>query len=382
MLRNLRNIPRLKMNPFLITGYISPEYFCDRENETKRLTNSILNRRNVILFSRRRIGKTALINHVFHKLGKNKTTKAFYVDLYSTNDIKEFTESLAKAVIGELDSGLKKLTDNLRKIFGNLRPTISYDPLTGNPVLSFDWLNSEQANTTLEGIFSYLDESKKNIVIAFDEFQQVTNYPQKNIEALLRTHLQNSPNITLIFSGSQDHLITSMFKDKSRPFYQSGELFHLEKISEQSYKKFIMSAFKKGSKKIEPEVVDFVLNICEVHTYYVQYLCNRLYSLDVQVINEQVVSDTLLQILNENETYYLNYRNLLTRNQWTLLTAIAKENGIQQITSQKFINKYSLNTPSSVKAALDVLIQKGTIYYSNNIYEVDDIFLKMWLQRN
>lgn len=370
------------MNPFLITGYISPEYFCDRENEAKRLTNSILNRRNVILFSRRRIGKTALIYHVFYKLSKNKSIKVFYVDLYSTNDIKEFTETLAKAVLGEFDSGLKKITDNLKKIFGNLRPTISYDPLTGNPVLSFDWLTAEQANTTLEGIFRYLDESKKNIVIAFDEFQQVTNYPQQNIEALLRTHLQNSPNITLVFSGSQDHLITSMFKDKSRPFYQSGELFHLEKISEQSYKKFIMSAFKKGGKKIESDVADFVLNVCEVHTYYVQYLCNRLYSLDVQVINEQVVSSTLLQILKENETYYLNYRNLLTRNQWALLTAIAKENGIQQITSQKFINKYSLNTPSSVKAALDVLIQKGTIYYSNNIYEVDDIFFKMWLQRN
>ena len=370
------------MNPFLITGYISPKYYCDREEETKRLTNALLNRRNVILFSRRRIGKTALIHHVFNKLKRNKSIEIFYVDLYSTNDITELTETLANAVLGKFDTGLKRITDNLKKVFGNLRPTISYDPLSGNPELSFDWINTEQANSTLEGIFKYLNQSKKNIVIALDEFQQVTNYPQQNVEALLRTYLQNSPNITLIFSGSQDHLITSMFKDKSRPFYQSGELFHLEKIKRNSYKKFILSAFKRGGKRIESDEVEYLLDVCEVHTYYVQYLCNRLYSLDEQLIDEQKISNILLQILKENEMYYLNYRNMLTRNQWALLKAIAKENGIKQITSQRFINKYSLNTPSSVKTALDVLLQKGIVYYSNKIYEVDDIFFKMWLQRN
>lgn len=370
------------MNPFLVTGYISPEYFCDRQNETKRLIDSITNNRNVTLFSRRRIGKTALIHHVFYNLKKNKSFKLLYVDLYSTNDLKEFTEVLAKAIWGEVDSGLKKLTGSLKDIFGNLRPTISYDHLTGNPTLSFDWLTAKQADTTIENIFEYLNESKKKIIIAFDEFQQITNYPQDNIEALLRTHIQNSPNITCIFSGSQDHLITSMFKDRSRPFYQSGELFHLEKISSESYNMFISSLFRKGKKKIEPDIIKSILSLCENHTYFVQYLCNRLYSLDIEDIDDQAISNTLIQILKENESYYFNYRNLLTRNQWTLLQAIAKENGIKQITSQNFIKKHALNTPSSIKSALDVLLQKGLVYYSNNVYEIDDIFFKIWLQRN
>ena len=370
------------MNPFLVTGYISPEYFCNRQSEAKRLIESITNNRNITLFSRRRIGKTALVHHTFYKLKKDKSVKLFYVDLYSTNDVKEFTETLAKAVLGEFDSGLKKLTESLKNIFGNLRPTISYDQLTGNPTLSFDWLTAKHADTTLENIFKYLNDSKQKIIIAFDEFQQITNYPRENIEASLRTYIQNSPNITCIFSGSQNHLITSMFKDKSRPFYQSGELFHLEKIPSESYSKFISSLFRKGEKKLESATINSILKICENHTYFVQYLCNRLYSLEIKNIDEQTITNTLIQILNENETHYFSYRNLLTRNQWTLLQAIAKENGIKQITSQHFIKKHALNTPSSVKSALEVLLQKGLVYYANNVYEIDDIFFKIWLQRN
>ena len=370
------------MNPFLVTRYISPQYFCDREDETKRLVNSLRNGRNVTLFSRRRIGKTALIHHVFYMLKKNKSINLFYVDLYATNNIKELTETLAKAIIGELDSGLKKLASSFKNIFEKFRPTISYDQLTGNPVISFDWLDERQAEITLENIFKYLNESKKDIIIAFDEFQQITSYPQQNIEALLRTLVQNSQKVTCIFSGSQNHLITSMFKDKSRPFYQSSELFHLEKITDQSYIKFISSCFEKGAKRIDPQSITMILSLCESHTFFVQYLCNRLYSHENVIIDEQLITDSLLQILQENESYYFNYRNLLTRNQWSLLSAIAKENGIKQITSVNFIKRHGLNTPSSVKAALDVLLKKGLIYFSNNIYAIDDVFFKIWLQRN
>ena len=48
-------------NPFLIAGYYSPEFFCDRERETKDLSDALYNGRNVTLISPRRMGKTGLI---------------------------------------------------------------------------------------------------------------------------------------------------------------------------------------------------------------------------------------------------------------------------------------------------------------------------------
>lgn len=52
-------------NPFLTSGYISAEYFCDREEETKTLTRLLTNGNNVALISPRRMGKTGLIRHCF-----------------------------------------------------------------------------------------------------------------------------------------------------------------------------------------------------------------------------------------------------------------------------------------------------------------------------
>ena len=55
-------------NPFVYQGYESPEYFCDREAETKTLLSHLKNGRNITLISPRRIGKTGLIKNTFYHL--------------------------------------------------------------------------------------------------------------------------------------------------------------------------------------------------------------------------------------------------------------------------------------------------------------------------
>ena len=48
-------------NPFVTSGYIAPEYFCDREKETEELLRWLVNENNVAIISTRRMGKTGLI---------------------------------------------------------------------------------------------------------------------------------------------------------------------------------------------------------------------------------------------------------------------------------------------------------------------------------
>ena len=60
----------MEMNPFLISTYKSPEYFCDREQETGLLKSNLINGINTVLISLRRIGKSGLIKNVFYELGK------------------------------------------------------------------------------------------------------------------------------------------------------------------------------------------------------------------------------------------------------------------------------------------------------------------------
>lgn len=51
-------------NPFVVGKYVSPAYFCDREQETATLIKHLTNGRNVALISPRRMGKSGLIEHI------------------------------------------------------------------------------------------------------------------------------------------------------------------------------------------------------------------------------------------------------------------------------------------------------------------------------
>ena len=48
-------------NPFVIEGYVSPDFFCDREKETSLLTRHLTNGCNVTLMAPRRLGKSGLV---------------------------------------------------------------------------------------------------------------------------------------------------------------------------------------------------------------------------------------------------------------------------------------------------------------------------------
>lgn len=367
-------------NPFLVSGYYSPEYFCNRADETDRVINALANGRNITIFSIRRIGKTGLIEHVLNKIKSDKKKYIFYLDILATTKLADFVNLFASTVLNKLESKPEKFIKKIGEIFSSIRPVISFDPNTGAPMLQLNVQSVEEADKSLEKIFKYLKESGKEIIIAIDEFQQIVNYPEKNVEAILRTHIQRASGVNFIFSGSQKHILLSIFSKYGKPFYQSTEIMQLERIPEKDYSEFIIKKFEQGKKKINNVTVVKILEICRRHTYYVQFLCNRLYGLKDRVISETLVGETLESILKENEPVYINYRNLLTEYQWKVLTAIAIEGNAKLITSGEFIAKHNLGTPSSVHSAVKALLNKEMIYKEGEDYFIYDVFLERWLE--
>lgn len=69
-----------------------------------------------------------------------------------------------------------------------------FDPLTGSPTFNLELGDIERPEYTLEEIFNYLALADKPCIVAIDEFQQIAKYPEKNIETLLRTHIQRISN--------------------------------------------------------------------------------------------------------------------------------------------------------------------------------------------
>ena len=216
-------------NPFLISGYHSPIYFCDRKKETENILNALYNGRNLTLIAPRRMGKTGLIRHAFHILKEQEPEiSTFYMDIFSTQSLRDFTLLFANTILGQLDSSSQKALNRIGEIIRSCRPSLTFDPISGSPKVSIE-IEDNKEESTLKEIFDYLATSEKRCYIAIDEFQQITEYPEKGIEALLRSYIQFLPNVNFIFAGSKNHVMQEMFTSSKRPFYQTHKLFLLIK---------------------------------------------------------------------------------------------------------------------------------------------------------
>jgi len=370
-------------NPFIITGYQSPQYFCDRTKETKKIVSAIENQRNLTLFSLRRLGKTSLIHHVFYKLNKGKDHQTVYCDIMPTSNLSDFVDAFGTAVARKLGKEPIQFYKKLSNFFTKIRPQINFDISTGEPTLEFRIKNEREGFKSIEDIFNCLEyqSKKKYIVVAFDEFQQILNYPEKNVLALLRSKIQFLNKVNFIFSGSKKHMLLSIFYQNNMPFYRSTEFMMIDKIDRLEYFEFINRLFKENKIKVKDDDIYYILDWTYIHTYYTQCLCNKIYAGGSKVINTSVINEIMDEILKDYENIIYGYRELITPQQWQLLKAIGRERGISKPTGINFCKKYDLNGPSSIKRSLNALLDKDLIFEEKGTYYVYDVFLAKWFER-
>lgn len=368
-------------NPFVYQGYESPTYFCDRTEETENILSALRNGRNITLISPRKIGKTGLINHAFyHIMEQESDIICIYIDIFSTNNLQEFVETISKAVIEDALNREKSFMMKVLDFFKGLRPTITPDLLTGMPTVSVNVV-PVQAEYTLKSIFTHLENLNKRVYLAIDEFQQITDYPEKSTEALLRSYIQFMHNVRFIFSGSKKHLMVEMFCSPQRPFYQSTQLMDLNPLHEEIYYEFANKFFEAKKGSLSKEVFHNLYQRFDGYTWYIQAVLHRLYEQERHVNSESQLLDAILFQINTLSSHYQTLTTFLTDNQFSLLKAIAQAGIVLQPQSMEFIQHYLLPNASSVKSALEVLVNKDLVYRTPEGFIVYDRFMGLWLSR-
>ena len=190
-------------NPFLVTGYHSPEYFCDRRQETDSMIQALYYGRNATLIAPRRMWKTGLVKHVFYKLREQEPDiETFYMDIYSTQSLGDFIRLFASTVLGRLDSVPQKALGRVGKFIKSCRPVFTFDELTGQPKVTIDIAPSSE-EATLREIFDYLRSSEKRCYIAIDEFQQIAEFKDsKTFQKRFRSIWQVQKSVAYCLFGS------------------------------------------------------------------------------------------------------------------------------------------------------------------------------------
>ena len=367
------------INPFLTSGYIGADYFCDREEETKKLTRLLTNGNNVALISSRRMGKTGLVRHCFAQQKIARKYNTFVIDIYATKNLSDFVYEMGRQIVNALKPRGKKAIESFIDTVKSLRTGITFD-VQGLPSWNVELGDVQAPAITLEEIFSYIENAGKPCLIAIDEFQSISCYPEKNVEATLRTYIQNCHNASFVFAGSERSMMGEIFMSAARPFYQSVSIMNLEAIPEDKYSAFIKHHFEANGRKIAEDAIHETYGRFNGVTWYIQKVMNYAYSITGKggVFELAQLESVVEDIVEENSEIYKNMLFLLTPPQKTLLVAIGKEGRVSQITGRAFLKKYSLSA-SSVQKALATLLEKQVVTNNQGVYEVYDKFMTIWL---
>lgn len=373
----------MEINPFIISGKISPEYFCDRIEESAGIIHLLNNQNNVVLVSPRRMGKTELIKFCFEKKEIKDNYYTFFVDILQTTSLREFTFILGKEIYDTLLPRSKKIAASFLQLLKSINGRLSYDPVSNAPSFSLSFGEIINPEFTLKEIFNFLENAERRCIVAIDEFQQITKYPEKNIEAILRTNIQNCSNANFVFAGSRRHVLQEMFFYASRPFYNCASVIDLNPIPCSIYSDFVNKLFKKRNKKIDFTDIQKIYELFEGHTFYMQRIFNQAFSVTKE--NERcdiaILQDSLNFSINLNAILYREILSNIPESQKELLYAIAKNKKIEKPTSGEFIKRNGLKSASSVQGALRKLIDLDLITKEDHLYFLTDKFLSLWINQ-
>lgn len=372
-----------QLNPFIIGHYVSDEYFCDREKETEMLLKQVKNGRNVTLISDRRIGKSGLISHLFAQTDMKQQYYTITVDLYATNSLAELVCLFGKEVYRSIQQQNNSWKDKFFQIISSFRVGFKLDPVSGSPTFDIGIGDIPTPTMTLEQVFDFLEQADKPCVVAFDEFQQIAEYGEKNVEALLRTYIQRCKKTQFIFSGSRKHMMAQMFLSPSKPFYQSTINLGLEPIDREVYVAFAQRMFGKGNKSVEAEAVEQVYDLCRGITWYMQVLLNEMYELtsEGERCPSSYIEPAIQNVIRVQEPFYRELLATLPPKQKSVLFAVIREGEARNVMSKQFISKYKLELTSSVQTAMRALLEKDIVLKNDNAYSVYDVFFAQYILR-
>lgn len=206
----------------------------------------------------------------------------------------------------------------------------------------------------------------------------------KNIEALLRTKIQQCKQTYFIFAGSKRHMMSNMFNSPSKPFYQSAISMGLAPIPMDTYIEFAIHLFEERGKQLSRELAEKVYRKFNGCTWFIQMMMNELFA---QTEQGELCDITRLEEAEKNvilaqEGSYKDLLAHLAPKQKFILQAIAKEGIARNVTSSAFIKKYNLPSASSVQSAIKGLLKNDLITLEEGTYRIYDYFFSEWLARD
>ena len=374
------------INPFEYGGIVSSGSFCNRKNELKELRRFVENSGKVFVYGERRIGKSSLLYHLIDSLSEERFIVSF-IDVWRCTDTSDFIRECAKAFgsTGSLSS--KGLLQRAKNLFSGLTPALTVDD-NGKPQLTFSTVYRKNETPLLSEVLSapgrVADSSPdQQVLVIFDEFQEIRNFNDDRIERVLRSEVQKHHNVAYIFCGSRKHILRKMFLKSGSPLYRSAAHYPINSIAPEHWVPFIKERFLIKGISLKNSFVEDICSLTEGHPFYTQMICDILWDLceSEQEPDTNTLSQALQTVLDRESEGYNAVWESLPSNPQKMLIAAAFEKPLVQPFAGKIVSRYNLANPSSARNGLEYLAAHDLIEQRDGTYYIPDRFIALWLRR-
>jgi hypothetical protein len=368
-------------NPFTIKVITNPDAFCNRTNEIAKLVSYANSDSNVVLYSPRRYGKTSLVKQVQNRL-KDQKYVTIYVDLFGLSSTDNIADRIARGVYKALHTH-KSLMQRAMATLKSHRPVIRPNEdgySVSVETVSQNIFGSELLEKTLSELDHFIQKGRKKINIVLDEFQEISEIKDKNIEGLMRSHIQQHA-ASYFFVGSRRRILLEMFNDKRRPFFQSAINFKLDALPHDELTAFLVDRFAAGKKRCSAAMAGQIAATVNDHPYYSQKLAFFIYEMSAKSVTKASSIEGYKELIQTEAPVFEAMIQGLAPRQIALLRALAKEPS-KSVMSMAYIKRHNLKSVGGIQAALLKLskldyIEKG----DSNVWRIVDPILHHWLRR-
>lgn len=376
----------LVVNPFRFGALALDDSFTDREREGEELTSDIRNGQDVVVFARRRLGKSSLAWSATQTVVAEGVLVA-QVDLMTTPTKERLAAALAGSIFEQIASTLERVKEAALAPFRGLQvqPSVSVDPSDGSYSFSFAvGSRPEDIDATLERLFRLPGELAaargRRAALVMDEFQQVLEIDPM-LPNLMRAVFQQQPEVSHVYLGSRRHAMQRIFNDRNEPFWRSAKAVELGPIGSAAFGQFLTERFEATGKAIAPAAVRVVLERTGGHPHATQQLAYFLWERtpDRGKADEEGVALALADVLRSEHTHFLLLWEGATPIQKLVLEALANDPG--RPFRAEYRNRHGLGAATNVQRALTSLERREFVAGEAGAYEIIEPFLTEWLRR-
>lgn len=224
------------MSKFITGNPVVGDSFIDRKKHLPLFKTYIDNNQNIMIKAPRRFGKTSLVKHL---LENKKEYHYVYIDINIVSNLKSLADKILDSAysLTRIDNFVYRAKNSVVELFKSVgSANIGIDELCD---ISIEFNQSKDIDEieyylhSLNVLNAIASKKKIDVKCVLDEFQDILKIASKEILNKTRSVVQHHTNITYIFLGSIESIMTHIFENKNSAFFHFTKIISLPPLDNE-----------------------------------------------------------------------------------------------------------------------------------------------------